>query len=111
MPACVVIHIAKPGHGRDASPPELQAVEAWTWPCPVRSSNRAIAPPTVRPRRRTAASGTRSSATEFVAGDDAALHHEPHPLHLGDVGERVAGHRDQVRELAFLDAANLVTQL
>src|SRR5262245_12810564 len=67
------------------------------------------------PARAFGASGTRSKLTrshrtqrELVADHLAALHHELHARELGDVGERIAGDRNQVSELALLQRADLV---
>ena len=49
------------------------------------------------------------AACQFVAHDDASLHHELDAFHLSDVGERVSGYGDDVGELAFLDAADLLS--
>ena len=43
---------------------------------------------------------------EVVANDLAALHDELHALQLGDVGQRIAGDRDEIGELAFGDRAD-----
>src|SRR5438046_834794 len=48
------------------------------------------------------------ASAQFVSHDKAAFHHEPDALHFGDVLERVAGDGDDVRELAFFDAPDLV---
>src|SRR5215475_11254526 len=45
---------------------------------------------------------------QLVADDLAAFHHELDALKLGDVRQRIARHRDDVRVLAFLDRADLV---
>ena len=45
---------------------------------------------------------------EVVADDFAAFHHELHALQLRDVGNRIARHRDDVGEFAFLDGADLI---
>src|SRR5262245_13387403 len=43
-----------------------------------------------------------------VADYKAGFHHEPDTLHFTDVHQRVAGDRDDVRELSFFDAANVL---
>src|SRR5882724_13608231 len=45
---------------------------------------------------------------QVVAINDAALHHEFHALHLGDVRERVARNRHEIGELPFLHAPDLL---
>src|SRR5947207_15760561 len=45
---------------------------------------------------------------EFVLGDCAALHHEPDVSHDAEVGDRIAGHGDDVRKLALFDRANVL---
>src|SRR5882672_6230664 len=47
-------------------------------------------------------------APHLVLHHFPALHHPLHALELGDVLERVAGDRHQVRELAGLDRAHLL---
>src|SRR5215470_10932619 len=47
-----------------------------------------------------------SSPGQLVEMHDAALHDEPDALQQGNVPERVAGHRDQVRILTLRDAAD-----
>src|ERR1051326_708686 len=44
---------------------------------------------------------------ELISHDHAAFHHELHTFHLGNIRERISRDRDNVGELAFLDAADL----
>src|SRR5215470_17056999 len=68
---------------------------------------------TAVPRReRTTGRGTSRTSvvidSPVVADHKAGFHHEPDTLHFRDVHERVAGDRDDIRELSFFDAANLL---
>src|SRR5882672_11652625 len=45
---------------------------------------------------------------QLVAHHHAALHHELHAFHLAQVRDRVAGHRNDVGELALFDGADVV---
>src|SRR6476660_9602331 len=42
---------------------------------------------------------------QIVANRAATLHHEFHAFHFSDVSQRIAGDRNEVGVLAFLDAA------
>lgn len=46
---------------------------------------------------------------QLVFVNDAGLHDEFHALEFGDVFERIAAHRDNVRPFVGLDGANFVT--
>src|SRR5579862_3453765 len=55
--------------------------------------------------------GRRSTAGDrIVSKNDAALHDKFDPLHLGDVGQGVAGNSAQVGEFPFFHKADLVRQ-
>ena len=75
-----------------------------------RRSPTATTPPRASGTSCSTASAPTPAATSavVVAVDLAALHHEPHLLGHGDVGERVAGHGDDVGEQAGLEAAAVV---
>jgi hypothetical protein len=45
---------------------------------------------------------------QIISKHHAALHHEFHALHFGDVFERVAGNGYKVREPSFFDVADLL---
>src|SRR5207247_6650078 len=51
--------------------------------------------------------GAWRALAELVSNRFSALHYEPHALKLGDVGERITGGRDEIRELSFADRTNL----
>ncbi len=67
----------------------------------------AHAPAPVDRGARPLPSGRKADRRRVQLVDDARLHHEAHALHQGNVGDRVARHRDDVGELALLHRAEI----